>query len=121
MRWHTLWPILILLGAAPFTIFNYTIHRDWIDVKRLLWSTSIPLAGLQSAEVLPNGMKRSLRLFGNYGLYSITGWYWNRTLGLYRAFVTDSGRTVVLHFDKRKIILSPENPQQFVADLNKHV
>ncbi len=46
-------------------------------------------------------MRGSLRLFGNGGMFSITGLYRNRALGNYRAFVTDLKKTVVLRFMKR--------------------
>ena len=63
-------------------------------------------------------MRRSLRLFGNGGLFSITGWYRNGTLGIYKAFATDLNKTVVLRFATKTIVISPENPEQFVAEIN---
>jgi len=79
----------------------------------------VPLAGLQSATFTPDVMRRSLRLFGNGGMFSITGWYRNSALGTYRAFVTDLKNTVVLRFATQKtIVVSPENPEAFAAELS---
>jgi hypothetical protein len=33
-------------------------------------------------------MNKSLRACGNGGGFSFTGWYWSKSLGSYRAFVT---------------------------------
>ncbi len=112
-------PMLLLPGAALFVIRGYTIEPKVLAVQRLLWATRLPLAGLQSAEVLPNVMRGSLRLFGNGGLLAITGLYRNRTLGNYRAFVTDLNRTVVLRFPGKTVVVSPENPERFAAEISQ--
>lgn len=112
-------PLLLLPGAALFIIRSYAIEPNTLAIQRLLWTTRLPLSGLQSAEVLPDAMRGSLRLFGNGGMLSITGLYRNRALGNYRAFVTDLKHTVVLRFPKRTIVVSPENPEQFVAEISR--
>jgi hypothetical protein len=110
--------LLILLSATLFIVRSYTIEPDTLAIRRLLWTTRVPLAGLQSAAFTPTAMRRSLRLFGNGGMFSITGWYRNGALGTYRAFVTDLNKTVVLKFAAKTIVISPENPEAFVADIS---
>jgi hypothetical protein len=109
----------LLPVAALFIVRSYAIEPNVLAIRRLLWTTRLPLAGLQSAEVSPNVMRGSLRLFGNGGMFSITGLFRNRALGNYRAFVTDLTRTVVLRFPKRTVVVSPENPERFVADISE--
>jgi len=110
---------LILPAAALFIVRSYAIEPNVLAIRRLLWTTRLPLAGLQSAEVSPNVMRGSLRLFGNGGMFSITGLFRNRALGNYRAFVTDLTKTVVLRFPNRTVVISPENPERFVADISE--
>lgn len=110
---------LILLGAALFVIRDYTLAPGELRICRLLWITRVPLTGLQSAEFVPNAMSRSLRLCGNGGLFSFTGWYRNRALGTYRAFVTDLKPTVVLRFSGRTVVISPANPERFVSEISQ--
>ena len=62
-------------------------------------------------------MRRSLRTFGNGGGFSFSGFYYNKRLGSYRAFVTDLHRTVVLRYAKRRVVVSPAAPEDFVRDL----
>jgi hypothetical protein len=109
--------LALLLGATLFVVRGYTLEPDALAIRRLLWTTRVPRAGLQSATFTPGAMRRSLR-FGNGGMFSITGWYHSRALGNYRAFVTDLNRTVVLRFATRTVVVSPENPEAFAAELS---
>ena len=108
---------LMVVGTVPFMIRSYAITGDELLIRRLLWTTRLPLTGLKSAELMPRVMSTSLRTFGNGGGFSFTGWFWNKPLGHYRAFVTDLNRTVVLRFEKRTVVVSPAEPEDFVRQL----
>ena len=111
-------PVAVVAGCLPFMIRGYAIAEDAILVKRLFWTTRLARAGLQSAEVVPDAMCKSLRTCGNGGAFSFSGWYWSKALGHYRAFVTNPNDAVVLRFDKRTVVLSPATPDGFVRELN---
>jgi hypothetical protein len=117
LRWLALLPLVLLFGTALFTIRGYSISSDSILVQRLLWSTVLPRTGLESAQVEPDAMRGSLRTFGNGGAFSFTGFYYNKRLGSYRAYVTDPRRAVVLRYANRRVVLSPAAPEDFVHDL----
>jgi len=106
----------LLLAAATFAarVLGYTLTEDGITVRRGLWSTRLPLAGLRSITGDVDAMRGSIRVFGNGGLFSITGRFWNRKLGWYRAFATDPSRAVVLRYPKRTIVITPHDPQHFI-------
>ncbi len=110
-------PLVVLLGCALYTIRGYSLDHNLLLVHRLFWATSLSLAGLQSASYEPRAMRWSLRTFGNGGFFSFSGFFRNRRLGAYRAFVTDLKRTVVLRFSTRTIVVSPAAPEQFVLDV----
>ena len=103
--------------AALFCIRGYALEGTTLLIRRLVWTTRISLSGLESVESVPKAMSGSLRTFGNGGLYSFTGWYWNRPLGSYRAWVTDLRNTVVLRVGGRTMVISPEPPEAFVVAL----
>jgi hypothetical protein len=117
LPWMALPPLVIVCGGALFTIRGYTVTSDAILVHRLFWTTRVPLAGLQSARFEPDAMRWSIRTFGNGGVFSFTGFFRNKALGAYRAFVTDPHRTVVLHFPTRTVVVSPSTPEEFVHDI----
>ncbi len=110
-------PLLILLCALPFVVLSYTITPDALLVQRLFWNTRVPLAELQSARFDPGALRYSIRTCGNGGLYSFTGWYWNRQIGAYRAFATDPKRAVILKFARRTVVVTPDSPEDFVREL----
>jgi hypothetical protein len=109
----------IVLACLPFMIRSYAITEDAVLIRRLFWTTRLDRAGLKSAEVIPKAMSKSLRTCGNGGGFSFTGWYWSKPLGFYRAFVTDLNRTVVLRFEKRTVVVSPGESEDFVAELKR--
>jgi len=107
----------IIFGALLFTVRGYSITGDGILVHRLFWSTRLPVSGLMSVEVAPGIMHNGIRVFGNGGLFSFSGWSRNRELGIYRAFVTDPQRTVLLRYATGSVVVSPSSPDEFVDDI----
>ncbi len=120
-RWLGLLPPVLVGASALFCIRGYALDGGTLLIRRLLWTTRISLSGLQSAALVPKAMNGSLRTCGNGGLFSFTGWYWNRSLGSYRAWVTDLPNTVVLRVGDRTLVLSPEPAEAFVKDIQSRV
>lgn len=110
-------PILILLGAAAFMIQGYALEEDTLIIQRPGWTTRISLVNLRAATLNPKLMLRSLRIFGNGGLFAFNGLFWNRSLGRYRAYVTDLQKALVLTLADRTIVISPGSPEDFIAQL----
>ncbi len=110
-------PLLILVGGALTVVSGYRLEADGLSVERPLWTTRVSLAGLDRAWHDPSAVCRSIRLFGNGGLFSVTGWFRNPTLGRYRAFVTDPAKAVVLRSPARTLVVSPEDPIGFLAQV----
>jgi hypothetical protein len=109
----------ILLATVPFIVRGYTIHEGGLRVHRLFWDTRISWMGLKAVEVNPDAMRGSLRLLGNGGGFVFVGWFRNRELGLYRAYVNDLNRAVVLRFPGQTIVVSPDDPAAFAAAVTK--
>ncbi len=114
-------PPLILLGAALSAIRGYTVDANGIFVHRLMWSNQLPWSGLREVEADPAAMRGGIRTFGNGGLFSFSGRYWNRRLGHFRAFVTDAKRAVVLRYEGKTFVISPDEPEAFVSDVRRRL
>lgn len=71
------------------------------------------LTDLQSVEVDPRAMTKSIRLIGNGGLFCFAGLFKNKHLGKYRAFATNPRNAVVLRFSHRTVVVTPEEPESF--------
>ena len=112
-------PLLLLAGSVLFTVRGYRLEPTRLLVQRLLWSTPIELAGLQEARHDPAAMQRSLRLFGNGGLFAIAGLFSNKRLGRYRAYATNPRNSVVLDFGDRRVVVTPGQPAELVRRLTE--
>jgi hypothetical protein len=110
-------PILLWLVCLLLSVRGYSITADHILIHRLIWVTRIPLEDLQSFDFDQSALRQSIRYFGNGGIFAICGLYRHRRLGIFRAFVTDTGRSVMLRFRSRAIIVSPDDPHRFVKVL----
>jgi hypothetical protein len=120
LRLLVLIPGIILIATLLFTVRGYAVVQQELQVDRLLWKTRISLLGLKSASFEPDAMRGSIRTFGNGCLFSISGFFSNKLLGPYRAFVTDPHRTVVLRYATRTVVVSPSSAEEFVKDLSLH-
>lgn len=115
MWWAALLPVVVVVVSALYTIRGYTIERDTILVHRLLWATRLPRTGLRSATHDPALISGGVRVFGNGGLFSFSGLFRNKQLGMYRAYITDPSRAVVLRYGDRVVVLSPSDPERFAS------
>ena len=76
----------------------------------------VVLVGLPGhAERDPEAMKGCLRIFGNGGVFSFTGWFWNRRYGFFRVIATNTQDMVAMKIGGKTIIVSPDRPLDFIA------
>ncbi|HXZ47979.1 MAG TPA: PH domain-containing protein [Usitatibacter sp.] len=108
-------PPAIVAGALLFIVTGYELDGRTLVVRRLFWSTRVALDGLDRAWHDPGAMARSIRIFGNGGLFAITGLFRSSRLGNYRAFVTNPANAVVLRAGGRAFVVSPALPHAFLA------
>lgn len=114
-------PVAILVVSAFFMIRGYQIRNGVLYVQRLGWRSSIDLTDLVSSEADPQAMHRSIRLFGNGGLFCFAGKFRNKKLGSYRAYATDRAKAVVLRFPDRVVVVTPQDPAIFSEVVGQHL
>lgn len=119
--WLSMTPALLTVAAAFFVVRGYSVGPRGLRVRRLFWDTPVALQGLKEVRYQPGVLNGSLRLLANGGLYSFCGWFWNRRLGIYRGFMTDGRRAVVLRLPRRTVVVSPDDPLAFVAVMRQWV
>lgn len=110
-------PALILPGCALFMVRGYTLTEGRLLIHRLGWSSSLDLASLISATPDPLAAAGSIRACGIGGLFVFCGRFRNRKLGNYRLYATDLQRSVVLHFANRVVVVTPDAPDKFAAEI----
>lgn len=108
-----------LLGSILFAVTGYAVEGNALHIERPIFSTRVSLDGLERLWLDPSACQGSLRLFGNGGLYSFTGLYRNKKLGVYRLFGTDLRRCVVLRLPQRVVVITPAAPEAFIEHLQR--
>lgn len=108
-------PLAVIALCSLFTVRGYTISGDQLIVHRLGWTNTIELSELTSATHIPGVMQGSFRTFANGGLFSFAGNFYDSNLGHYRAYATDSMNSVVLKFANKTIVVSPDEPEEFIS------
>ena len=114
-------PALTLVLSACWMIRGYVLSGESLLIQRLGWQSRLDLTGLVSAEADPEAMAKSLRTFGNGGLFCFCGRFRNTKLGAYRAYATDPKRSVVLKFQNQTVVVTPDRPDDFVASIKERI
>ena len=104
------------IGSLAFIIRGFSLSGRGLEIQRLAWSTRVALTGLREVSVRPDAMRGAWRIWGNGGLFAISGRFSSSQLGRFRAFVTDPARAVVLVTSDGPIVVSPDDPEAFARE-----
>ena len=111
--------VLIFGGTAACAVRGYRLVPGGLEIRRPGWTTRISLTGLIRAEKAP-GLFRGLGMkVGSGGFVGFIGWFWTRSEGWFRAWVTDPARSIRLRFPDRVVVVSPDDPDAFLAALHR--
>ena len=106
--------LVIIVALVLQMVRGYEVSNGELRIKRLWWKTAWPLDEAAIATVRPHAMRGSWRIWGNGGLFAISGRFSGSGLGRYHAFVTDPARTVVINTKQGIVVVSPDRPPDFV-------
>lgn len=109
----------ILLICTLLAIQGYSIENGMLKIHRIGWTKDFNLKNLTSAEFNPVATAGSIRTFGIGGLFGFIGYFHNSFLGNYRAYATDMSDSVVLNFEGKKVVITPEQPSEFVKTIQR--
>ena len=107
--------VALFLGVALVAIRGYRIEPGVLRVDRPLWASSHSLAGLQSAARDPAALRFTWLGFGNNGFFALNGWRRVEPYGWCRVLATDAEKAVVLRTAKATYIVTPDRPEEFIA------
>lgn len=109
----------IFFLCALFSVRGYRLDGNNLIVCRPGWRTRLPLQDVQSVSHQPEATKGSIRIFGNGGLFGFIGLFRSQKLGRYRAFATDLTHSVVIRMPVKTIVITPDDPDRFVDEVNR--
>ena len=119
--------ILVLVGLLSiyfitFSIrpISYSLTGEKLIIQRPLKNVTISRSVIKSVEQLGSDkLSGTIRTFGVGGLFGYFGKFANRQLGNMTWYATRRDKAVLVRtVNNQKIILTPNNPEQFVTDFN---
>ncbi|SOD11871.1 PH domain-containing protein [Pedobacter xixiisoli] len=112
--------LLIYTLAFAFSPTGYIITADEIMIRRPLTNVRIKRVDIERVELVEEQtMNGALRTFGVGGLFGYYGGFANTSIGRMTWYATRKDTAVLLRtVNDKKIILTPNERQQFVNHLN---
>lgn len=110
-------PVVLALIFLLRAIRGFVVTREAVFVRRLMWSSCEPLAGLVEARVDETAMEDVKPLRTLTGGFGTGGWFWSPRFGRFRGYLTNVRRVVVLKFERGTVLLSPDDPDAFVRHI----
>lgn len=111
----------MIVFTSLWSIRGYVVTDHELRVERLLWRNVIKLADIGSVEADSRACEGAWKTLGNDGLFAMHGRFRSKRLGKFQAYVTDPRRAVVLRLPDDSIVISPDEPARFVADVNRRL
>lgn len=115
--------LLIVYGITYcYHPVNYQIKNNKIIVHRYASNVVLSCDEITHIEIVsPQKLRNAIRIFGVGGLYGYFGKYINRDLGPMTWYATQRDNEAVLieMNNRKKIILTPDKPEQFVDELSQ--
>ena len=112
--------LLIYFLTFAFRPINYVVTQEEIIVRRPLVNVHIKRSDIESAEIIEREkIANSIRTFGVGGVFGYYGNFSNFSLGPMTWYATRKDRAVLITtLNKKKIILTPNDPDKLVSELN---
>ena len=105
-----------LVGSWGLAPSGYTVDGQTLTVKRPLGDEVIQRAEITGARMFEEADSEGMsRTGGNGGLFGYYGKFKSDKLGEHRWYVTDTARRVVVETREGAVVVSPEDPEKFIA------
>lgn len=110
--------LLVPLVTYLYSPTGFSVGPEGVRIHKPGGTVLLPLGSLRAARRAAPGELCGLRTFGSGGLFGYFGWFWTRSLGHYRAYITSRHHMVLVQAE-RAYLLSPERPEDFLARLRE--
>jgi hypothetical protein len=114
--------LLVMFLGYAYSPRAYGFEGRAISVKRLAGSVRIPLDEVRAArKATPDDFRACIRLWGSGGLFGYYGLFSTSKLGRSTWYVTNRNNAVVLITAGKTVLLSPDDPDGFLATIRTAV
>jgi transcriptional regulator with XRE-family HTH domain len=114
------WAIDFLLFSNLYTQVRGLILKDGrLRVCHIGFVAKYDLSKLTAMEINPQAMIGAIPL--SIPIFMLTPWCKSPSLGVFRSLATDESKCVVMEFGKKKIVVTPDDPQAFVEAVHEEL
>jgi hypothetical protein len=112
--------LLSYLIAFMFRPISYVILDELLVIHRPLLDIKIELNQIKNVQILDSQeLKGTIRIFGVGGLWGYWGSFANTRIGVMKWYATRMSNAVLkTTVSNKKIVLTPDEPELFVKNLN---
>jgi Bacterial PH domain len=112
--------LVIYFLAFAFRPMRYSLTTENLIVHRLFSNVKIERGNIKSVELIDKEkLSWSFRVFGVGGFYGYFGKFTNTKLGTMTWYATRKDKLVLVEMlNNKKIILTPDDAERFLADCN---
>ncbi len=108
--------LLVILVSFAYSPRGYFLEGGSLSVKRLVGTARIPLDNVHEVRrAVGVDFGGAIRLWGSGGLFGYYGLFRSATLGKSTWYLTNRTNAVVLVTAAKTVLLSPDDPEQFLA------
>lgn len=113
--------IILYLIVVLFKPRYYNLNYEKLIINRTIGNVSIRKSGIKSVEIIDKEkLKGSIRTFGVGGLFGYFGKFYNSTFGAMTWYATKRSNYILIKTtSNKKIIITPNNPEDFVKEFYK--
>lgn len=113
--------IILYLIVVLFKPRYYNLNYEELIINRFIGNVSIRKSGIKSVEIIDKEkLKGSIRTFGVGGLFGYFGKFYNSTFGAMTWYATKRSNYILIKTtSNKKIIITPNNPEDFVKEFYK--
>lgn len=109
----------LIVNVFFFYVHGYVIEKGVLHVLHRGWSSKYDLSQVTGIEICPEAL-------GAFPILFLTGFnfsslYYASSIGLFRGMHVNGLTCVLLHFGKRKIMVSPDDPEAFVSAVQERL
>jgi hypothetical protein len=119
---------IVLFVAVVFTIATfwvtprgYRIENNTLQVLRWGGNVVFNLAEVRDVRLVDQPLQGAYRLAGSDGLGGFLGHFRSDKFGDIRLFLTDTDQAVMIDFSGKKVLISPQHPQDFIKVLSDSI
>jgi len=109
----------LLAGAWAYRPTGYGLSDGTLLVLRRAGDVVLPVGEITGARVDPQPFAGAIRVAGNGGLFGFWGRFRSQRLGPFTAYATRRDRGVVLDVAGRRVVLTPDEPDRLLADVQR--